>query len=178
MIVQTRFITFIDNKSLHNGGPQMEQQNSDEKLNGADIQQIAFDFFTALCESDKVFATYFTPTFDKYQNWKFVRLAREGSWDYTFCYASLKNFVKLNFNMGHFYNPQKLKEIEPFYTFDPGSHHDNKKINFVGDSFQHNGGHVDCEGLSREDLLRWLSEASQQMLEFRIKKHNDLISLR
>jgi len=145
----------------------MEQQN---------IRQIAFDFYTELCRIDEEFANYFTPKIEDYQNWRFVVLERErGRWDYTFCYNTNKNFVKLNLNMGHSYNPQKLKEIEQSYSFDPNVHGDNKKINFAGDSFSHVNGRVDCENLSQEDFLLWLEEASNQMLDFRENQHDKVI---
>lgn len=146
------------------------------KLNCDDIQQIALDFFRRRCENDEEFANYFTPKIEDYQNWRFVVLERErGHWDYTFCYNTNKNFVKLNLNMGHSYDPQKLKEIEQSYSFDPDVRGDNKKINFAGDSFSHKNGRVDCSGLSKEEFLRWLEESSQQMLDFRKNEHDKLI---
>ena len=144
----------------------MEQQN---------FQQIALDFFTRLCEDNEEFAKYFKPKIHNYQNWRLVMLEVGKGWEYAFCYASLKNFVKLNLNMGHSYNPQKLKEIEHLYSFDPSSHDNNKKINCTGESFPHTNGHVDCENLSQEDFLKWLEEASLQMLDFRKNEHDKLM---
>jgi hypothetical protein len=77
--------------------------------------------------------------------------------------------------MGHLYNLQRLKEIELFYSFDPCARRDNKQINFAGNSFRHENGHIDCKGLTREDFLLWLKEASQQMLDFRKNEHDKLI---